>query len=146
MHKLCALWSPAVFLNENNKLKNVEKELNRGSFFNCSACGNRGATLGCSYSKCKKTFHAKCAILNEDVECDLDYDNYLLFCDEHLKISEPVFEDIFCKGCNKGDDEKQLLICEDCFNGWHIYCLEEKLDEVPIENWVCDKCIIKENI
>ena len=44
---MCAIWSPAVYLDENNKLHNLKKEIKRSKRLICSFCGFFGAGLGC---------------------------------------------------------------------------------------------------
>jgi hypothetical protein len=35
-----------------------------------------------------------------------------------------------------------MLVCDNCLEGWHIWCLTPPLDKVPPEEepWLCDKC------
>lgn len=33
-----------------------------------------------------------------------------------------------------------MLLCDRCDQGYHMYCLEPPLDEVPIEDWFCSAC------
>ena len=37
----------------------------------------------------------------------------------------------------KGEDPNQLVICDGCFKGWHIRCLNPPLSEVPYSDWYC---------
>lgn len=34
-----------------------------------------------------------------------------------------------------------MLLCDNCDNGWHTYCLTPPLDEVPEGAWLCPDCI-----
>ena len=36
-----------------------------------------------------------------------------------------------CKKCNKLDNPQQILICDKCEHGWHVYCLTPPLDVIP---------------
>lgn len=96
LHELCALWSPAIFLNEKGKLKNISKEYARGRKMYCSYCGERGATLGCEVKECKKNWHVKC-VVKDEVEAELDVERFTARCGEHLK-KEPQYENLFCQG------------------------------------------------
>lgn len=49
-----------------------------------------------------------------------------------------------CSVCTRGDDEDKLLLCDGCNQGFHLYCLEPKLEFVPFSDWYCLKCL-KEN-
>ena len=39
--------------------------------------------------------------------------------------------DTNCERCGLGDDEPNLVLCDDCPRGWHVYCLRPKLSHVP---------------
>jgi len=45
-----------------------------------------------------------------------------------------------CEVCGDPDDGEQMLLCDGCDRGWHMYCLEPKLDEVPEGDWFCPRC------
>lgn len=40
----------------------------------------------------------------------------------------------------KGDDESNILICERCNGGFHLYCLRPVLPAVPPGSWYCAQC------
>lgn len=48
-----------------------------------------------------------------------------------------------CKMCevclDKGDDE-QIMFCDRCDRGWHLYCLRPALDKPPRGLWYCPMC------
>ena len=48
----------------------------------------------------------------------------------------------FCETCGKGNDDRHILICEGCYNGYHTYCLDPPLDAVPDNDWHCPKCLV----
>jgi hypothetical protein len=33
-----------------------------------------------------------------------------------------------------------LILCDNCDKGFHIYCLNKVLSEVPQGTWYCDSC------
>ncbi|KAI5780878.1 PLU-1-like protein-domain-containing protein [Geopyxis carbonaria] len=47
-----------------------------------------------------------------------------------------------CEKCGRGDDMVNLLLCDGCDNGYHIYCLEPALKSVPDRDWYCDRCLV----
>jgi len=57
--------------------------------------------------------------------------------DEHW-ISQ---DDIVCQFCSSPHDEDELLLCDGCDDGWHIYCLNPPLSCVPEGEWFCPKCL-----
>jgi hypothetical protein len=34
-----------------------------------------------------------------------------------------------------------MLLCDNCDNGWHIYCLDPPLEAVPEGEWLCPDCV-----
>jgi len=53
--------------------------------------------------------------------------------------------DINCEECTRGDDEEQLILCDKCDRGYHLYCLPQQLMDVPVGQWFCYKCAEPEN-
>jgi len=37
-------------------------------------------------------------------------------------------------------------MCDRCDKGWHMYCLEPKLESIPEGNWYCAKCAVHPDI
>jgi hypothetical protein len=37
----------------------------------------------------------------------------------------------FCSVCDQAGDEDQLLFCDDCDRGFHLYCLEPPMEKIP---------------
>ncbi|XP_066470391.1 bromodomain adjacent to zinc finger domain protein 2A isoform X3 [Tiliqua scincoides] len=46
-----------------------------------------------------------------------------------------------CLVCRKGDDDENLLLCDSCDRGCHLYCHRPKMTEVPAGDWFCSLCI-----
>lgn len=53
-----------------------------------------------------------------------------------------VEDDLACEGCHSPYHEADMLVCDNCLEGWHIWCLTPPLDKVPPEEepWLCEKC------
>jgi histone demethylase JARID1 len=47
-----------------------------------------------------------------------------------------------CEKCGRGDDMTNLLLCDGCDYGYHIYCLDPQLKTVPDRDWYCDRCLV----
>ncbi|KAM9465864.1 bromodomain adjacent to zinc finger domain protein 1A isoform 1-T3 [Clarias gariepinus] len=45
-----------------------------------------------------------------------------------------------CKVCRKKGDSENMLLCDGCDRGHHIYCVRPKLKAVPSEDWFCPEC------
>ncbi len=42
--------------------------------------------------------------------------------------------------CRKKGDEDRLLLCDDCNQAFHQYCLRPAVLEVPVGDWFCPGC------
>ncbi|XP_030767637.1 PHD and RING finger domain-containing protein 1 isoform X2 [Sitophilus oryzae] len=52
-----------------------------------------------------------------------------------------IIEDpTFCEICGSNEHEDRLLLCDGCDLGFHLYCLNPPLDEVPDGAWYCNEC------
>uniref|UniRef100_A0AAR2LS97 Bromodomain adjacent to zinc finger domain protein 1A n=1 Tax=Pygocentrus nattereri TaxID=42514 RepID=A0AAR2LS97_PYGNA len=45
-----------------------------------------------------------------------------------------------CKVCRRKGDAENMLLCDGCDRGHHIYCVRPKLKAVPTEDWFCPEC------
>ena len=57
---------------------------------------------------------------------------------------DPIDEDLMCSICSRPDDEQNMLVCN-CKRGYHIYCLDPKLDAIPMGDWICPECATQVN-
>ncbi|XP_046401062.1 zinc finger protein ubi-d4 A [Ischnura elegans] len=46
-----------------------------------------------------------------------------------------------CSICGMSDNDDQLLFCDDCDRGYHMYCLTPPLSSPPEGSWSCRLCI-----
>ncbi|XP_073962811.1 LOW QUALITY PROTEIN: zinc finger protein ubi-d4-like [Choristoneura fumiferana] len=46
-----------------------------------------------------------------------------------------------CSVCGTSDNDDQLLFCDDCDRGYHMYCLVPPLETPPEGSWSCALCI-----
>ncbi|XP_030766266.1 zinc finger protein ubi-d4 B isoform X1 [Sitophilus oryzae] len=46
-----------------------------------------------------------------------------------------------CSMCGNSDNDDQLLFCDDCDRGYHMYCLSPPLENPPEGSWSCNLCI-----
>ncbi|XP_052121345.1 bromodomain adjacent to zinc finger domain protein 1A isoform X2 [Frankliniella occidentalis] len=49
-----------------------------------------------------------------------------------------------CRLCRRRGDPDQMLLCDGCNKGHHMYCLKPKLHNVPKGDWFCPTCKPKE--
>ncbi|CAH0550662.1 unnamed protein product [Brassicogethes aeneus] len=45
-----------------------------------------------------------------------------------------------CRICRRQKDSENMLLCDICNMGHHLYCLKPKLTSVPKGDWFCDRC------
>lgn len=45
-----------------------------------------------------------------------------------------------CHFCGTSENDDQLLFCDDCDRGYHMYCLHPPLKNPPEGNWTCGMC------
>ena len=57
----------------------------------------------------------------------------------HPELAQ-VAADMPCEVCGMPDEEHIMLLCDGCNSGWHIYCLEPPLEDVPDGEWLCPRC------
>ncbi|KAG1292260.1 hypothetical protein G6F66_007116 [Rhizopus arrhizus] len=46
-----------------------------------------------------------------------------------------------CEICHRTEDEENLLLCDGCNRGYHLYCLKPPLSGVPKNDWYCLQCL-----
>ncbi|XP_077243112.1 TRITHORAX-RELATED PROTEIN 6 [Tasmannia lanceolata] len=54
--------------------------------------------------------------------------------------SETDYIDICCEECGSGNVPDQLLLCDKCDRGFHLFCLRPILACVPQGQWFCPSC------
>ncbi|CAL1573611.1 unnamed protein product [Knipowitschia caucasica] len=46
-----------------------------------------------------------------------------------------------CNMCGTSENDDQLLFCDDCDRGYHMYCLKPPMAEPPEGSWSCHLCL-----
>ncbi|XP_021346334.1 tyrosine-protein kinase BAZ1B-like isoform X2 [Mizuhopecten yessoensis] len=54
---------------------------------------------------------------------------------------EKSAENAKCKICRKKGEEQKLLLCDECNQPFHMYCLRPALIEIPRGDWFCASCM-----
>ncbi|KAL6042669.1 Histone-lysine n-methyltransferase [Balamuthia mandrillaris] len=49
-------------------------------------------------------------------------------------------EEIVCEGCGSGEHDEELVLCDKCNGGWHLWCMSIPLTVIPEGDWFCHKC------
>ncbi|KAA0042532.1 histone-lysine N-methyltransferase ATXR6 [Cucumis melo var. makuwa] len=58
----------------------------------------------------------------------------------HFLPDHDDYDDIFCQKCGSGDSPADLLLCDKCDRGYHLFCLTPILPSVPKGSWFCSTC------
>ena len=45
-----------------------------------------------------------------------------------------------CERCGSGDGDGNILLCDQCDRGFHLFCLVPRLCAVPDGNWCAPAC------
>ncbi|XP_023279792.1 zinc finger protein DPF3-like [Seriola lalandi dorsalis] len=46
-----------------------------------------------------------------------------------------------CSLCGTSENDDQLLFCDDCDRGYHMYCLKPAMTQPPEGSWSCHLCL-----
>ena len=48
---------------------------------------------------------------------------------------------IACNRCRRLDDAEQMILCDGCDEGFHMFCLDPPLKSIPEGDWLCPRCL-----
>lgn len=60
-----------------------------------------------------------------------------------IRVPDNIFT-MVCDLCGGGHHEEQIILCDRCDKGSHLFCLSPPLSEVPDGEWICAKCVAQE--
>lgn len=52
------------------------------------------------------------------------------------------FGNVVCEICGIDKDDHQILICDECQSGFHMYCVRPVIVNVPTNEWNCSRCSV----
>ncbi|KAK8799583.1 hypothetical protein WA158_006131 [Blastocystis sp. Blastoise] len=55
-------------------------------------------------------------------------------------LGELAYNTMACEICKVANDDENMVLCDKCNGGFHIYCLKPILPSIPADDWYCDKC------
>ncbi|WMV20765.1 hypothetical protein MTR67_014150 [Solanum verrucosum] len=61
-------------------------------------------------------------------------------------VDEDEYSDTSCEKCGSGEYPAQLLLCDKCDRGFHLFCLRPILASVPKGSWFCPSCDDNKNL
>ncbi|XP_033626936.1 zinc finger protein DPF3-like isoform X1 [Asterias rubens] len=81
-----------------------------------------------SCADCGRSGHPSCLQFTENITA---------------KVKSYRWQCIECKSCGlcgTSDNDDQLLFCDDCDRGYHMYCLKPPMSAPPEGSWICNLC------
>eukprot|EP01051_Picozoa_sp_SAG22_P004164 SAG22_NODE_216_length_14937_cov_51.622995_7_plen_352_part_00 len=49
--------------------------------------------------------------------------------------------ELCCEHCSRPDDAANMVLCDGCDTGHHIYCVSPRLPRIPSGSWFCNGCM-----
>lgn len=46
-----------------------------------------------------------------------------------------------CEFCGSGANDEKMLLCDGCDRGYHLYCFDPPIAEIPPTDWYCPHCL-----
>lgn len=59
---------------------------------------------------------------------------------EIKSLIDKACEDLRCEVCQSPERGTEMILCDKCNLGFHIYCLFPALDRIPEDDWFCEDC------
>lgn len=99
----------------------------------CRLCGEgekeNKRFLICGHSLCMyKYYHIQCMTKNQ-IASDKQVGNPCWYCPSCL-----------CRVCFLDVNDKDIILCDECDEGRHLYCLKPPRTRVPKGEWLCASC------
>ena len=60
--------------------------------------------------------------------------------EEEEEEEKDKYDTKLCEECGRGDGEQEMLLCDGCDRGFHMFCLCPILVTVPLGDWFCPHC------
>ncbi|KAF5332034.1 hypothetical protein D9758_014588 [Tetrapyrgos nigripes] len=58
-----------------------------------------------------------------------------------IRVKDRSSDDAPCEICGKLDKGTEMLLCDGCDLGFHMFCLDPPLTSVPADEWYCHPCL-----
>lgn len=53
---------------------------------------------------------------------------------------DEYYNKVTCVECGCGEHDEQLLLCDKCDRGFHMFCVKPIVVRVPMGHWFCPDC------
>jgi hypothetical protein len=126
IHENCAKASPEVYRSKAGNWYNVSVAVKRGRRLKCAGCKEKGATVGCFATNCRRSYHLACT--KRDI--GLFNMGIVYWCPRHVDQSEASILCLVCVTDVADDAYKEIVHCDNCrtqLQDTHWYtCIECK--------------------
>ncbi|XP_073114712.1 probable Histone-lysine N-methyltransferase ATXR5 isoform X2 [Elaeis guineensis] len=55
-------------------------------------------------------------------------------------VTGEYYSDVRCEQCRSGECDEEMLLCDRCDRGYHLFCLRPIVVRVPTGPWLCPSC------
>ncbi|KIY73862.1 hypothetical protein CYLTODRAFT_416517 [Cylindrobasidium torrendii FP15055 ss-10] len=59
----------------------------------------------------------------------------------HNRVRTKTTKEAHCEICFKDDEGTQMLLCDGCDCGYHMFCLTPRVKNIPKGSWYCHACL-----
>jgi hypothetical protein len=95
-----------------------------------------------------KAIRPSCVLEMQGVDRRTIHDHSKKYAPYHLPNLDPTINtltwipplDYPCQVCQRIDNVNQMLLCDNCNGGYHLFCLKSELTQVPANIWYCSSC------
>ncbi|XP_061079128.1 G2/M phase-specific E3 ubiquitin-protein ligase isoform X2 [Conger conger] len=132
-------------------VEDIKREVQRSSRLRCGVCKKKGASVGCSIRRCRKTVHLPCGIKEEFVFQFTGL--FPSFCREHRPtqsqaLLSPICMPLSCSVCLDTIEpvlSYSVLKCPCCHSSWfHRDCVQHQAYSAALFFFKCTICSNKE--
>ena len=159
VHLACVMASTSAYLNAKGNVTGIDKALleaqvnvadfekDTGNKATCECCLRDDAMLlRCEHGKdtdehCPAHLHPLCAEICDRARVvkqagNGDYIGYKCTMHSYWGLD-------LCGKCALGNKQDEMLECDGCRKGYHVFCLTPPLsiDDLPEGDWFCEKCV-----
>ncbi|CAG9858171.1 unnamed protein product [Phyllotreta striolata] len=70
---------------------------------------------------------------------------YPYYCDKCLDDKKKKCDKCGCKVCKGKENYNKILLCDECDDEYHTYCLDPPLENIPDDDWYCPTCKVDQS-
>ena len=137
---------------ESSPIKSSRRlQLSEAKIADCSICADSlnipSMLSGCSHEFCLECIKRWAEVENKCPLCKVHFHSISYTTKRGRKCTMRCTEKVqhdhtgACMVCGTEEDEDVLLVCEECEDMYHTFCLDPPLKHVPEDDWFCATCL-----